>query len=447
MKKKLLIRAPFYCISGYGNYARTILKVLARYDKHIDIRLETVNWGQKRVLLSLDEEIFLKEYENKPQFKEEELKDVYFLMIHLPTGEQMPYKTSEFKKYKKRICMTMFETDNILDSWVVDIHKHLDLLLVPTKFNVETFSKKIKKVPIIDFMFTKNELKLQHNDKIPNAPKNKIYFKEKGIYLNYKETPIKFYHNCNYGVRKGPIETVRAYLNAFKDNKPLILDTAKNKELLNKNVNNFTELELDYEMPENFKKPTQLWLKWYLDYSNIEQEKTYFIKILSELRDETKNFHSEIFLIHENLMYNQLHAIVNSIDVYVMPAYGEGLNLPAVEAIIAKKPVILSECSAHKYILSEVQKPFEIPHYWIKGEYGRVHNTQDPFYAPQAHAENHNFFYPNEKSLEQQYIRVYNDLLNNENSLKRTCEENLKFLLKTSNPNILVKRFYEEVLN
>lgn len=437
MKIKMIVRSPLFSISGYGNYAREIVKILHASNK-FDLRLEPVfGWGENTTLTT-EESSFFNNLGGLQPFNEDEISEVNYLMIHLPT--QYPIQENKyFFKYKKRINLTMFETDNIMDEWAVMLNKYCDILIVPTEFNVETFSKKVHNPIIACLPFTKSEFVVNLQDKI-DMPKaqNKT-----------QQDYWRLYHNCDFGTRKGPLEVVRGYLEAFKNYcdsenglgkilgaenriiKDSMRDFCQNQALKIRSCeeeNRPFKTKLDCIVP----KTPQLILKWYNNHHPDERIK--FKNFVDEQRKITGNYSSEIYLIHESLLPSQLDAIYNSVDCYIQPAKGEGLNLPAVESILHKKPVILSRWSSHLSLL-DANEDLN----WIEGEVKLVECKPDPFYGIQAHEEGHNWFYPNLKDTINKIQSHF--LINGSDAQNEIIERNYNYLTNWSKHSKCIERF------
>lgn len=444
MIHKILISAPFLAISGYSNYARTILKNILRLgdisdknclDPKVDVRIHVLSWGGNSAMLAREESILFDTLFQKPAFKDEEIKDVNYFHIALPT--QYPLNDKNFLKFKRRINLTMFETDNVLYSWAELINKYCDTLIVPTEFNRETFSKKVN-IPIEVITYIKDDFIVNMLSKLPTRHSASIYNKRDAKFYITNQKPIIFYHNCNFGARKGVKEILHAYLLAFKDN------TLKAYE----EVESFQDKESYIYKEEQKTRPTQLWLKWYRDIEHSIQDKFELLKFIEDARKETDNYESEVYLIHENLLASQLEAMYNEIDAYVMPSYGEGLNLPAAEAILHEKITILSNCSAHPSLLPKELNDEEfckennlLANFWIEGEHKIIEATPDPFYAFEANKEKHTYFYVDIESLKEQLHKAYNAICNEPEKISATTKYVKDKLYENYNPEKLSLQF------
>lgn len=193
-------------------------------------------------------------------------------------------------EHKKRfandinVFFTMFEADKIPATWVENINKFADYVIVPSKFCEEVFinSGVTKQIYILNLF----------------VDSSKIYNKE--------PKPFIFAHQNSFveGAQKGYDLVMRAFLNVFHkvpDNEVMLLLKGRSHRWANDN--------------------------YYLDLAKQEKK----IKTILEDMDE-ETLEEEFW---------------KKVDCFVYPSRGEGFGLPPLEAMSRGIPTILTDAHSH----------------------------------------------------------------------------------------------------
>ena len=263
--------------SGYAEATKD--HIIGLLDLGIDISLET--------LFSDNTDINNNNGKRNKRINEIINKDIEFdtIIIH-----SVPFFWKDvFERYpnKKKIGMTVWETDKLTQEWVDNVNL-CDEVIVPCNWNKEVFinSGVIKPIYVIPHIL---------------KPQIKIDSNIDGISGN----DYVFYTIGSWDVRKGISDTIKAYLNEFnsEDNTVLIVKTFQfgfsdsQKEKIKKYV---------YEIVKSYPNPAKI------------------ILILDELNQE------------------QIEAIHTKGDCYVSLCKSEGWGLGAFDAAGRGKPVVMT---------------------------------------------------------------------------------------------------------
>ena len=189
--------------------------------------------------------------------------------------------------YETYIGSTMFETDRLPADWV-NACNNMDLVWVPTTFNVNTFSNsgvdtdKLRKVPLgVDTSVCRPGI----------YPKNNLW-KDQFVLLSIFE----------WNRRKGWDILIKAFCLAFNHNDQVVLiirSSATPKQNIKRIISNY-----------------------------IKEEKL------------SNNLASKIVIIDDKLDIASLYSLYETCDVFVLPSRGEGWGIPYLEAMAIGKPVI-----------------------------------------------------------------------------------------------------------
>lgn len=182
------------------------------------------------------------------------------------------------------VFFTMFEADKIPDTWIENINKYADFVIVPSQFCINTFAKSGVTKPMIVL---------------------NLFVDSANIYK--KETkPFIFAHQNSFveGAQKGYDLVMRAFLNVF------------------------------HKIPESevmllLKGRSYRWANdtYYLDMAKDEKK----IKVILEDMNE-KTLEEEFW---------------KKVDCFVYPSRGEGFGLPPIEAMSRGIPTILTNAHSH----------------------------------------------------------------------------------------------------
>jgi len=310
---KILLQAPIFTSSGYGEHSRLVLRSLLNLNSDdLDIYLEPLNWGRTSwantdkqltkfaMALQVKNEIYIRQSENKPEY------DVQ-IRVGIP---------NEFeKKAPYSVCVTAgIETDKVSPNWILKTHQGIDKIIVPSLHAKNGFVN-----TLYDARDDKgNEFKLGCKCPVDIVPYPFKDIEPVGLDLSL-ETSFNFLCVAMFGPRKNLENTVRWFLEEFKEDSDvgLVLKVSKGRA------------------------------------SHIDREST--MQTIKGLVNESKDTHKcKVYLLHGNLTDAEMMGLYSDpkIDAIVSTTHGEGFGLPLFEAAACSLPVIATDWSAHTEFLS-----------------------------------------------------------------------------------------------
>lgn len=310
-KKTIIFRATVDNFSGYGTVSRNL--ILAFYKKYKDsynIALQDLRW-----LTAGDIEMSQEDREILDTLKRKQFPPEESILIHMsiPIEFQWPHN------YKKYFGFTMLETDKITPVWA-SILNRLDGCLVPTPFNVKTFTESDVKVPITA---------------IPFGVDFDMFALDKEPLLSKEDIPTKFNFLCSgqwtYGDRKNIAQTIVSFLKTFRGN---------------------TDVGLI--------------VKVYGTGAGT-MDKIQCIEKINVLRRRLKlkpNEGPKIYLVHGALTTEEMARLYHNSQVYLLPSSGESFGMPIVEAIASGLPVITTGGTAPDTYLNQ-EKTVLLGYRWV----------------------------------------------------------------------------------
>lgn len=281
-KKNLIIQGPFFDISGYATKIRNFtLRLIKRGE--FNIRLFRRDWWHPAFITENSEDIkLLHEYCNKDKPHPNE-------SIVLDAG--LPIEFYPHGKYN--IGYTVLETDRITPKWA-ELCNRMDMILVPTIFNVITFKNHGVRKPVlvqpegVDFdLFSEN------------GSEPLLSFENKFVFLTVGQWLASD--------RKGMENTIRTFISTFRDQRDVVLVV--------KTYNN--------------------------DASAVDRRSCR--DIIKSLRAQYGNpKYPEIHLVHGILSQQDMARLYKSADALVLATRGEGWSLPVVESVASGAYVIVT---------------------------------------------------------------------------------------------------------
>jgi len=308
----VVIRAPFYSLSGYGAHVRDLIEALT-LDPQLSVYLLPTVWGESSELFSnkdmqdLPSALQLLPFYNS-QFP---LSEAVFIHIGLP---------SEFERLGKvNIGVTAgLETTAIPDAWLEGL-KNIDLLIVPSSFVMQVFLSSGAEVPItVIGEGVKTDKFFPETDKssfkiLDNLPEFTFLYSGQWLHANRPAAD-----------RKNVEMLIRCYCEAFSGRQDvgLLLKTH------------------------------------FLNYSSIDK-----FEVLKALARIVKSYTDPppVFLLHGVLSDDELRHLYNhpSIKAFVSCTAGEGWGRTSAEAIACDLPVLITGWSGHMdYIDSSYSTTF-----------------------------------------------------------------------------------------
>lgn len=317
---KVILDAPILTQSGYGEHSRLVFRALQQIEG-VDIYINPLNWGKTGWISDDTEELQriedgIKNMATAIRNSKNTNQDIDFdlqVQVGIP---------SEFvKKAPYSICVTAgIESDRISPEWVMQTHKGIDKIIVPSNHAAKGF-----KETSFEVSDEANNLKtiLSCNDiPISVVPYPvKMFNNTKHLDFNIK-TKFNFLSIGLLGTRKNLHNLIDWFIKEYKDDEDtgLILKVSKSSG------------------------------------SVIDKEKTR--ESLDTILSKHKDRKCKIYLLHGDLSEEEIHSLYlrDDIHAYVTTTHGEGYGLPIFEAAYSGMPVIATNWSGHLDFLSAPYK-------------------------------------------------------------------------------------------
>ena len=295
----LLTYIPVFDPSGYAELCRNMAIACDKVGINVVLHPRN-NWSNLKTKLSI------KTMDTLTRLQKNTLGNDYVTMqAQLPDYTFMQH----FNQAHAHFIYSMFETDRA----PIDYPSHLNNA-------TETF------VPSYHVKKAFNSSHIRNVSVIRPAIDTETYKPQKTNVLKKYENMYKFFISCDLTPRKGLHVLLSVFFQTFVNRDDVLLvvkaywggTSYKHKEEI---VNNIMEIK---KKCGNTKFP-------------------------------------RVVLIGDVLSEEQMVLLFNACDCYVAPSFGEGFNLPAIQAMACGKPVIATEWSGHEeFINKEVALPLGI---------------------------------------------------------------------------------------
>ena len=312
MRKKVIVKGPAFSASGYGEHARLVLRALRSREDLFDIYFVNIEWGKTGWTAEdteerqwLDSLIF----KSHQAFQQKTKFDIS-LQVTIP---------NEFEKLATvNIGVTAgIETHKVVPGWLQKANE-MDKIITISEHSKRGFTE--TKYPLV------NEKKEHVADLTCNVPVEVIGYPVKNIEpakVDFDfETDFNFLTVALWGQRKNLEQTIRAFIEQFKDNENvgLILKTAF------RNGSTYDKLMME--------------------------------KVLSDISKKYGEKKCKIYLLHGRLTEEEMTALLNHDKVKCMLSlsHGEGFGLPLFEAAYNGLPIVATDWSGHVDFLYAPQK-------------------------------------------------------------------------------------------
>lgn len=333
--------AVFSC-TGYGNVVRNLS--LALLKKGYDVKFIPRDWANLGDVEGLSDEdaALLRDNILKDHSS---IEDSIFLSINI---------ASLFTRRSKvlNVGFSMLETNRISPFWV-DKCNQMDLVLVPTSFNVETFEASGVKVPI---------------EEIPLSVDQDLFTPDKEpLDIPGSDTKFNFLVNAQWmpGDRKGIYYLLRSFLEVFRGNPDVGLV-----------MKVFISTDSTYDELECIEKVKELKERLGIDE------------------------YPRVYLCNRNLDIESLSKFYHTGDAFVLPTLGESWGLPIHEAIMSGLPVITTGGSGAERYLDENLVRF-LKH--------RKVQLPEELYYPRVYERNMIVTLPDYKDLKDALLDMYSN--------------------------------------
>lgn len=323
--KKIIFRAPVQTASGYGVYARSILRALDKSGK-FDITVMSVPWGATPLV-----------YDNTPEMNRiSELAKKFnpngFSPDQYDASVQVTIPNEFTKLGKKNICVTAgIEVDKVAPLWHTRCNDVADVVVVPSAHAARSFTEAIYNSPDGAQLLLKKPLyiaPISFNEKIfntiPQDPDPRYNFPAP---FNFVAVGLGLDRNEG-SERKNFFQLIRWFCEQFRGSQDV-------------------GLVLKLSMVNNSA----------LDRINV-------LNRVHQIKAQTGcGQFPRIHLIHGRLSDEELAALYKTPNVkaYITLTHGEGYGLPILEAAACGLPVIATDWSGHLDFLTKDGKKLFVP--------------------------------------------------------------------------------------
>lgn len=274
---QVVFRHLFYTASGFGSSAREL--AFAMEDLGVNVKLDVM--GPKSGQFSPEVLNRLHRMEHKPL----ERNKVLLTLDMNYSGDRRPYK--------KVISCSMFETTKAPPSYANGINRK-DGFIAPNEFNRIAFRNAGVKVPIHVAQYG-----VDSNFYTPSGPRER---------LGEPDDVFMFLSVFGWSDRKGPDVLVKAYLDEFTADDPVVLV-----------IKTYRAAIADFP------------LDWYHKVAAAS----------SNPRPP------RVRIVAADMSPEQMASLYRGTDCFVLPTRGEGVGLPILESMASGTPVIATGWSAH----------------------------------------------------------------------------------------------------
>ena len=318
MKRKILLVGPILTQSGYGEHARMIYRALKSREDLFDIYINPIGWGATSWLAEdTAERVEINELINKTFMHiSQKLPFDTTIMVTIPT---------EWKQYRASaenigVCAGI-ESDRVSPHWLEAANLFVDKVVVPSEFAKNTFTNTTWDV--MDQQGKQVKLDIEKPVEVVHYPVEKE-FREPSDCLH---DSLKFDNDFNFlcvaqwGPRKNIEQTIRYFLNEFKDEEVGLV--------LKLSIKGSSTIDF-YETKEKIKN------------------------ILDNYKDRKCSVH----LLHGYMSKDELSSLLTHPQIKAMInfGHGEGYGLPLFEAASVGLPVITHDWGGQKDFLYAPKK-------------------------------------------------------------------------------------------
>jgi glycosyltransferase involved in cell wall biosynthesis len=310
---KILLEAPIFTSSGYGEHSRLVLRSLLNMKSvEMDFYLNPLDWGQTswastdKELNEIAEAMMRRNQDYRKQFGENVQYDV---QIHVGIPNEFE------KRAPYSVCVTAgIESDKVSADWILKTHKGINKIIVPSEHSKSGFTN-----TLYDAKDDKgNEFKIGCACPVEVVPYPHKEFEDLESLDLQLETKFNFLAVAMHGPRKNLSNTIHWFIDTFKDDEQvgLVLKIGHGKN------------------------------------SKMDREKT--LDSLKNLLRSNPDRKCKIYLLHGNLTDSEMISLYNSNNIHALVSlsHGEGYGLPIFEAAGAGLPIIATDWSAHVEFLT-----------------------------------------------------------------------------------------------
>ena len=312
---KILIQAPVFTSSGYGEHSRLLMRsLLSLKNKSLDLFLDPLGWGNTSWIstdpeleetchqLAVKNSLYKESTNNRPEYD-----------VQIQVG--MPNEFTKSAPYSIMVTAGI-ETDRVSPEWLSAIkERKINKIIVPSEHARSTF---VNTAYMMKNNNSNNTLECLAEVEVVPYPFREI--KPEQIDLP-TTTDFNFLSVAMFTPRKNLINTITWFLEEFENDSDvgLILKTGLGRS------------------------------------TNLDKDKIF--KTLKKITSQFKNKKCKVYLLHGNLSEQEMRGLYESdkISCLVSATHGEGFGLPLFEAAGHGLPIVATDWSAHtEFLKAEV---------------------------------------------------------------------------------------------
>lgn len=391
-KPILLLSAPVFNRSGYGDLSTEIARSLIRQDKY-DLRLIIQRWGQcqkkhfaEELVNPIDKELFgkilKKPLENQPDIFMQITIPNEFLMVKPPT-EHTPPQYQRVGKFNIGVTAGI-ETDVANPDFIEGLNR-MDLNIVTSKFVKDVFEN------------TRIPVKMQDGSEAVLGCSRPIEVCFWGADTNIFKKTDEHVQSVDEEMDKIPEDFAFLFVGQWTS-----LANYNDRKDISNLVKTFTKAFIDED-----KKPCLILKTNGINFSVTDRYK--MLQLIHAVQSEfgTKSL-PNVYLMHGELNEVELNALFNhpKVKCHISFTHGEGFGHPLLLQTLSGKPLLVSDWSGHKDFLNERYTSF------LPGTLDRVPDlARTPWTNPNSRWFNVSYslaeekmqnmytYYPNEKIM------------------------------------------------
>lgn len=321
--KSLRIESVFNHTSGYGSVARSFATELQKQQReNIDLKLYNITQNFR----SQEEKQFSYLWDDAkmvPLFQKDLHADVSLLwsspeeILTIAKDGKIRYNENTVKHN-----YVAWELDKIPNLWASMLQDYKsDLILTPSIYSKNSITNMIDDIPV---------------EVVPHGYDPKVFFKKD---KTKKRKSFVVLYNGTWIKRKGTLESILATINALRGTNSEIWINIHYNDAIVKNIKRTLQTSVARSFYTNF------------DNKNLPK----------------------IFIFNKYLSEKEMNVMYNKADIVISGSRGEGFNMPVLESIATKTPVIVTNQGGHMDFVKSNYK------FLVKTN-GLVYSSGDGFY-------------------------------------------------------------------
>ena len=336
-KPTLLLSAPVFNRSGYGDLSTDIARCLVRSDRY-DIKIALQKWGQcqskhfeDELKYSIDKEIYgkiMKEpLRNQPEIYMQITIPNEFLMTQ-PGTQTSPPVYQKIGKFNIGVTAGI-ETDIASGEFVEGVNR-MDLTIVTSKFVKDVFEN------------TKLKKRLPNGTEIPvsvNKPMEVCFW---GANTDIYKKTDEHVKSVDEEIDKIPEDFAFLFVGQWTS-----LQLYNDRKDISKLIETFIKAFRNVK-----KKPCLILKTSGMNFSTMDRFR--MLQLIHEIQKQFTGDIPNVYLLHGELDDYEMNALFNhpKIKCHVSFTHGEGFGHPLLLQTLSGKPLFVSDWSGHKDFLN-----------------------------------------------------------------------------------------------